>query len=70
MLTGPVDPLESLIARLEEVVVDIDDIMFDVLREASAAGDDQRPQSDKKLAQARRSVEKSVYLLRQVDLPG
>ena len=63
------DRLEPLIARLEEVVAELDDIAFDVLREASAAGEVVRPTSDKKLAQARRSVEKSIYLLQHVNLP-
>ena len=63
------DRLEPLIARLEEVVAELDDIAFDVLREASAAGEVGRPTADKKQAQARRSVEKSIYLLQHVNLP-
>jgi len=54
---------EHLVDRLESVVSDLDEIMFDRLREASAAGQ-ARPSDDKRLTQARRAVEKAVHLLR------
>ena len=57
---------DHLADRLDEVVADLDEIMFDRLREASAAGG-ARPVDDKRLTQARRAVEKAVHLLRGRD---
>ncbi len=54
---------DDLIERLQVVVDDLDQIVFDQLREASAEGRP-RPIDDKRLTQARRAVEKAVHLLR------
>lgn len=53
---------DDLIDRLQVVVDDLDQITFDQLREASAEGRP-RPVDDKRLTQARRAVEKAIYLL-------
>ena len=62
-----IDP--NLSARLSEIASDIasiseklDEISFDVLREASADGRG-RPEVDKTLTQARRALEKARHLL-------
>jgi hypothetical protein len=62
-----IDP--NLSARLSEIASDIasiserlDEISFDVLREASAEGRG-RPEVDKTLTQARRALEKARHLL-------
>jgi hypothetical protein len=57
----------ALAARLEQVAADLDEIAFDDLREAVAEGEVERPASDKKLMQARRSIDKAVGILRQLD---
>ncbi len=49
--------------RLEAVAAELDEIMFDQLREASAEKTG-RPADDKRLTQARRAVEKAARLLR------
>jgi hypothetical protein len=54
---------DDLVERLQVVVDDLDQITFDQLREASAEGQ-ARPPDDKRLTQARRAVEKAIYLLR------
>ena len=54
---------DDLIDRLQLVVDDLDQIVFDQLREAAAEGKP-RPINDKRLTQARRAVEKAVHLLR------
>lgn len=54
---------DDLIDRLQVMVDDLDQITFDQLREASAEGRG-RPIDDKRLTQARRSVEKAIHLLR------
>lgn len=53
----------DLVDRLDQIVADLDERSFDLLREASAAGRG-RPDEDRKLAQARRAVEKAAHLLR------
>jgi len=59
--------LDSVVAQLESVVAELDEISFDQLREAVADGAKQRPASDKAMTQARRSVEKALYVLRRLD---
>lgn len=54
--------LDEIVARLESVASDLDDIAFDELREASAAGRG-RPEIDKVVLQARRAIEKARNLL-------
>jgi hypothetical protein len=62
-----VSDLGSIADRLETIIADLDEIAFDRLREAMADGARTRPDSDKTITQARRSVEKAVHLLRGVD---
>jgi hypothetical protein len=56
--------LDRLADRLVEIAEELDQIAFDQLREAVAAGDVERPATDKRLMQARRAIEKAAYLLR------
>jgi len=59
--------IDQLADRLEAIVADLDELAFDRLREAAAAGVTERPASDKELAKARRAAEKAVHILRQID---
>jgi hypothetical protein len=59
-MTGPYDTLAD---RLDSVAEELDEVMFDQLREASAARGG-RPVDDKRLTQARRAIEKASRLLR------
>ncbi len=54
---------DYLADRLDVVAEELDDTMFDQLREASAARGG-RPVDDKRLTQARRAIEKASRLLR------
>lgn len=54
---------DYLADRLDAVAEELDDTMFDRLREASAARGG-RPVDDKRLTQARRAIEKASRLLR------
>lgn len=54
---------DHLADRLDAVVADLDEVMFDQLREAAAAKAG-RPADDKRLTQARRALEKASRLLR------
>jgi hypothetical protein len=58
---------DDLVARLESVAADLDELAFDRLREAVADGEITRPADDKKLMQARRAIEKAAGVLRQLD---
>jgi hypothetical protein len=53
---------DELVERLQVVADDLDQVIFDQLREASAEGR-ARPVDDKRLTQARRAVEKAIHLL-------
>jgi len=54
---------DNLANRLDTIAEELDDVMFDQLREASAARGG-RPVDDKRLTQARRAIEKASRLLR------
>lgn len=68
-MSNPQDGLDRLADRLQSVVDDLDEIAFDQLREAAAAKHG-RPDSDRRLTQARRAVEKAIHLLRDKDASG
>ena len=62
-----VDPLviqrlNDIVSQLRDAVSSLDDVMFDVLREASRKREG-RPAIDKTLSQARRAIDKAVHLL-------
>ena len=59
-MSGDTDHLAD---RLDAIADDLDEIMFDQLREASADKTG-RPVDDKRLTQARRAIEKASRLLR------
>ena len=54
---------DHLADRLDAIVEELDETMFDQLREA-AAHKSGRPTDDRRLTQARRAVEKASRLLR------
>lgn len=58
--------LEHLAERLDQIAEELDEVAFDQLREAVAAGELERPRSDKSLMQARRAVAKAAHLLRSI----
>ena len=65
--TQAIDPrvlerLNDIATRLRDAVSSLDDVMFDVLREASRKREG-RPALDKTLSQARRAIDKAVHLL-------
>ena len=51
---------------LDDIRSDLDDLSFNVLREASSRGERERPAADRTLTQARRAVEKAAHLLRRM----
>ena len=57
-----VERLNEIASRLRDAVSSLDDVMFDVLREASRKREG-RPAIDKTLSQARRAIDKAVHLL-------
>ena len=59
--------ISRLADRLEAIVEELDEIAFDRLRLAAADGQRTRPDDDRELTKARRSVEKAVAVLRGID---
>ena len=57
----------ELVARIEAIASELDDMAFDQLREAVADGEVTRPTSDRRLMQARRALEKAVVVLGRLD---
>lgn len=57
---------DDLADQIDEIVVELDDRVFDALRAAAAAGGG-RPADDKRLMQARRALEKAAHVLRACD---
>jgi len=57
-----IEPLNDISSRLRDVAASLDDVMFDVLREASRKREG-RPALDKTLSQARRAIDKAMHLL-------
>ena len=57
----------ELAERLAQIGEDLDELAFDLLREAAAEGATTRPAADRTLTQARRAVEKAAQLLRTLD---
>lgn len=56
------DRLSEIVGELRNQIARLDDLQFDVLREASSKRQS-RPTIDKTLSQARRALEKAVNLL-------
>lgn len=56
---------DDLADRLDEIVGELDDRSFSLLREAASARGG-RPVEDKRLTQARRAIEKASHLLRAI----
>lgn len=57
-----VERLNDIASQLRDAASSLDDVMFDVLREASRRREG-RPAIDKTLTQARRAIDKAVHLL-------
>jgi hypothetical protein len=55
---------EELAARLDAISEDLGDLSIESVREALASGAGTRPDADRVLARARRSVDKAAHLLR------
>jgi hypothetical protein len=62
--------IEDLVDRLSAIAEELDDLAFDHLREAStlitegAVADPELLEAERRLARARRSVEKAIVVLR------
>ena len=56
-------PAEHLREQLEHIAAELDDLAMTVLRDAVEEGTTSRPETEKKLTRARRSVEKAIAIL-------
>ncbi len=64
------DRLEALADRLEVISGELGDLAIEELREAIADRAARRPESERRISQARRAVDKAVHLLRRGDDPN
>jgi hypothetical protein len=55
--------IEDLRARLETIAEELGELAVAVLREAVEAGEDKRPELERRLTRARNAVEKAAHLL-------
>jgi hypothetical protein len=58
------DRLEELAERLDGIAEELGDLALDALRQAVDEGAEKRPDTERRLTQARRAVEKAAALLR------
>jgi exonuclease VII small subunit len=61
------DDLSQIIERLRSISDELADRALDELKEAHRSGATRRPEAEKTLSQARRSVEKAIALLSRAD---
>lgn len=61
--------VEGVRSRLESIAEELADLALDRLREAVAAGAAKTSDDERLITRARRSVEKAVVLLGQIDGP-
>lgn len=59
------DRIEEIAAELERLSGELNDLAMSILAEAIDAGATQRPQLEKTVSQARRTVDKAVHQLRR-----
>lgn len=61
------DDLSQIIEQLRSISDELADRALDELKEAHRSGATRRPEAEKTLSQARRSVEKAIALLSRAD---
>ncbi len=59
--------LDDIRGRLDAIAEELADLAIEVLRDAIDAGERGRPAEERRLTQARRSVERAASLLRSED---
>ncbi|HWC38273.1 MAG TPA: hypothetical protein VG476_07080 [Acidimicrobiales bacterium] len=62
--------LDDIRGRLEAIAEELADLAMEALRDAIDAGEERRPAEERRLTQARRSVERAASLLRADDESG
>jgi exosome complex RNA-binding protein Rrp42 (RNase PH superfamily) len=59
--------IDDVVNRLEAISEELADAAIQALMEANSRGDGRRPESERNLTIARRSIEKAITTLRRVD---
>jgi len=59
--------IDDVINRLEAISEELADAAIQALMEANSRGDGRRPETERNLTIARRSIEKAITTLRRVD---
>lgn len=60
---GRAEDLEALRGQIELLVERVDELLFDVLREAVAAGALERPEVERRLSRVRGALQRAVAIL-------
>lgn len=60
----------ELAARIESIVDELDELIFDRLQEATASGATRRPDDERELTRARRALDRAATVLRRLDGDG
>ncbi len=59
--------IDDVVNRLEAISEELADAAIQALMEANSRGDGRRPETERNLTIARRSIEKAITTLRRVD---
>lgn len=59
--------IDDVVNRLETISEELADAAIQALMEANSRGDGRRPETERNLTIARRSIEKAITTLRRVD---
>lgn len=66
---GPAEELDGIRGELESLAERLSDLAIEVLREAVAAGETRRPETERRVTRARHAVERAVGILAGADAP-
>lgn len=58
------DEIESLVERLESVSLELNDLAMTLVSAAIEAGSGERPETEKRVSRARRTVDRAIQQLR------
>jgi hypothetical protein len=64
------EALDDVCAELRRSVERLDELAFDVLREAVASGQRSRPEAERRIVRARNAIERAISILEHAGSPS
>jgi archaellum component FlaC len=61
---GIEERIDAIVTRLEAVSLDLNDLAMSLVSEAIEAGSGERPEAEKRVSRARRTVDRAIHQLR------